>query len=108
MVFFSFFVVILIFIFIDMFDSIGIFVGFVDKVGMFDEKGDILNMDRVLMFDVVVIVVGSIFGIFIVIIYIESVVGIEEGGRIGFIFLVIGILFIFVLVIVLFIGFVLF
>jgi len=100
----SLFAVILTFTLIDMFDSIGTFVGLADKAGMLDEKGDIPNMDRALMSDAIATIVGAIFGTSTVTTYIESAAGIEEGGRTGLTSLVTGILFILALVIAPFIG----
>ncbi|WAM30518.1 NCS2 family permease [Caldicellulosiruptor naganoensis] len=100
----SLFAVVLTFTLIDMFDSIGTFVGLADKAGMLDEKGDIPNMDRALMSDAIATIVGAIFGTSTVTTYIESAAGIEEGGRTGLTSLVTGILFILALIIAPFIG----
>lgn len=64
---------------------------------MLDEKGNVFNVGRVLFIDVVVIIVGVGFGVFIVIIYVESLIGVIVGGRIGWIVIIVGILFLVVM-----------
>lgn len=96
--------VVLTFTIVDMFDSIGTFVGLADKAGILDENGDVPRMDRALMSDAVATAVGAIFGTSTVTTYIESASGIEEGGRTGLTSFIVGILFILALVVAPFIG----
>ncbi|MEZ0535890.1 NCS2 family permease [Caldicellulosiruptoraceae bacterium PP1] len=100
----SVFGVVITFTIVDMFDSIGTFVGLADKAGILTKDGDVPRMDRALMSDAVATTVGAIFGTSTVTTYIESAAGIEEGGRTGLTSLVTGILFILALIIAPFIG----
>lgn len=63
--------------------------------GVVDLKdGDFLRFIIVYCIDVVFIFIGVIFGFFLVMVFIESGVGIVEGGWIGFIVMVIGLCFV--------------
>ena len=71
------------FLFIDMFDTIGTVVGVSVKSGMVDEKGNVDGINKVLMADAVATVAGAMFGTSTTTTYIESALGVSEGGRTG-------------------------
>lgn len=76
-------IVVLTFLFIDMFDTIGTVVGVSVKAGMVDEEGHIDNVNKILMADAVATTVGSCLGTSTTTTYIESASGVAEGGRTG-------------------------
>lgn len=75
--------VMLTFLFVDMFDTIGTFVGVANKSGMMDENGNMKNLRKALFADGVGTTVGAIFGTSAVTTYVESAAGVAEGGRTG-------------------------
>lgn len=76
-------IVVLTFLFIDMFDTIGTVVGVSVKAGMVDEKGHVDGISRVLMADAVATTAGACLGSSTTTTYIESASGVSEGGRTG-------------------------
>ncbi|MEM7394962.1 MAG: solute carrier family 23 protein, partial [Verrucomicrobiota bacterium] len=73
---------IFIFLFIDMFDTVGTLVG-VSQAGGFFKEGKLPRAGRALMSDAVGTVVGAGLGTSTVTSYIESASGVEQGGRTG-------------------------
>lgn len=76
-------VVVLTFLFIDMFDTIGTVVGVSVKSGMVDEDGHVDRINEVLMADAVATTAGACLGASTTTTYIESASGVAEGGRTG-------------------------
>lgn len=76
-------VVVLTFLFIDMFDTIGTVVGVSIRAGMVDEDGKIDNVNKILMADAVATTAGACLGTSTTTTYIESASGVAEGGRTG-------------------------
>ncbi|MBR5740949.1 MAG: NCS2 family permease, partial [Firmicutes bacterium] len=68
---------------IDMFDTIGTFVGAASKAGMTDENGKMPRMKEALLSDAVGTLAGSMTGTSTVSTYVESASGVEAGGRTG-------------------------
>lgn len=77
------FTIVLTFLFIDMFDTIGTVVGVSVKSGMVDEKGKVDGINKMLMADAVATTAGACFGTSTTTTYIESASGVAEGGRTG-------------------------
>lgn len=75
--------VVLTFLFVDMFGTIGTVIGLATKAGMVDKQGQIKDVSRVLMVDAVATVAGACFGSTATTTYIESASGVAEGGRTG-------------------------
>ena len=75
--------VIMTMLFIDIFDSIGTLIGLASKAGYLDEKGNVLNADKVLTADAVGSTIGACLGTSTPVAFIESASGIAEGGRTG-------------------------
>lgn len=90
---FAMFPVIITFVFVDMFDTIGTLIGVSTRAGMLDEKGELPRVGQALFADAVATVVGACVGTSTVTTYVESAAGVEEGGRTGLTALVVGILF---------------
>ncbi len=78
---------------IDMFDTIGTFVGTASRANMLDSEGKMPKMKEALMADAVGTIAGACMGTSTVTTFVESAAGIEEGGRTGLTSLVTGILF---------------
>ncbi len=76
-------VVVLTFLFIDMFDTMGTVVGVSQKAGFVDEKGNIEGAEKVFMSDAIGTVVGACLGTSTTTTYVESAAGVGQGGRTG-------------------------
>ena len=85
--------VIFVFLFVDLFDTVGSTVGLAEQAGFVDAQGRIPRINRALMADSVATVVGSLLGTSTVVTYIESAAGISEGGRTGLVAVVAAVLF---------------
>lgn len=90
----DFLVVILTFLMIDMFDTVGTLVGVSTKAGMLDEKGRVPNAKQALLADAIGTTVGAMLGTSTVTTYVESASGVGEGGRTGMTALTTGVLFV--------------
>jgi AGZA family xanthine/uracil permease-like MFS transporter len=77
----------------DFFDTMGTAVGLGREAGLLDAKGQLPNIDRVLVVDSAAAVVGGGFSASSNTTYIESAAGIAEGGRTGLTAVVVGVLF---------------
>jgi len=78
------FTIVFVFLFIDMFDTIGTLVGVGQKAGFLDAQGQLPRANRALLADSIGTVVGAVFGTSTVTTYVESASGVYEGGRSGF------------------------
>ncbi len=76
--------IIFVFLFVDLFDTIGTLTGLGAKAGYIDEDGKFPGVEKAFMADAVGTTAGSILGTSTVTTYIESASGIFEGGRSGF------------------------
>ena len=76
-------VVVLTFLFIDMFDTIGTVIGVSEKANMMDREGHVDGLTRILMTDAVATTVGACLGSSTTTTYVESASGVAEGGRTG-------------------------
>ena len=85
--------VIITMLFIDIFDSIGTLIGLASKAGYLDEKGNVLNADKVLTADAIGSTIGACLGTSTPVAFVESAAGIAEGGRTGLAGLTIALLF---------------
>ncbi|ANE49193.1 NCS2 family permease [Flavisolibacter tropicus] len=85
--------VIFAFVFTDLFDSLSTLVGLAEAANLIDENGDPRNIKRALIVDAISTTVGGLVGSSPGTAYIESAVGIEEGGRTGLTAIVAALLF---------------
>ncbi|ARK12226.1 NCS2 family permease [Fibrella sp. ES10-3-2-2] len=85
--------VIFAFAFTDLFDSISTFVGVAEAAGLQDEQGEPQNLNRSLLTDAVATTLAGVLGTSPGTAYIESAVGIAQGGRTGVVAVVAGCLF---------------
>ena len=90
----DFITVTFVFLFIDLFDTIGTLTGVGTQAGYIDENGELPKANEALMADAVGTTVGAILGTSTVTTYIESAAGVMEGGKSGFTAIVTAILFI--------------
>lgn len=72
-----------VFLFVDLFDTIGTVTGLGIKSGYIDEQGTFPGVEKAFMADAVGTVAGAVMGTSTVTTYIESASGISEGGRTG-------------------------
>jgi len=80
-------------LFFDFFDSVASFVGLSEVAGMVDEDGTPINVGRAMLVDAFSTTISGLFGSSAGTVYVESAVGIEEGGRTGLTSVVTGLLF---------------
>ncbi|GAA4414709.1 NCS2 family permease [Nibrella viscosa] len=85
--------VIFAFAFTDLFDSLSTFVGVAEAADLYDETGEPRNVKQSLLTDAVATTLAGFLGTSPGTAYIESAVGIEQGGRTGLTAIVAGLLF---------------
>ncbi len=76
-------IVLLTFLFVDMFDTVGTLVGVASKANMIDKDGKLPRVKQALFADAVGTTVGAMVGTSTVTTYVESASGVAEGGRTG-------------------------
>lgn len=89
----NFIVVIVSFLFVDIFDTLGTLIGCAKAGGMLNEKGRLHNVKYALFADAVGTTVGAVCGTSTVTTFVESASGIEAGGRTGLTAITVGVLF---------------
>lgn len=85
--------VVFVFLFIDLFDTIGSTMGLARQAGFLTEDGKLPRINRALFADATATTVGSLLGTSTVVTYIESATGVSEGGRTGLVAVVVAALF---------------
>lgn len=90
---FEFITIILTFLFVDFFDTVGTLIGVATKVGMVEKDGSVKNGGKALLVDAIGTTVGAVVGTSTVTAYVESSAGVAEGARTGLASVVTGILF---------------
>lgn len=96
--------VILIFFFLDVFDTVGTLVGVSERAGLLDDKGRLPKARWALFSDAVGTVVGASLGTSTVTSYVESAAGVQAGGRTGLANMVTAIIFILAILLYPFLG----
>lgn len=86
--------VLFVFLFVDIFDTIGTLTGVGMRAGYIGPDGKLPRANQALTADAVATTVGPLFGTSSVVAYVESVAGVAEGGRTGFTAFVIATLFV--------------
>lgn len=82
----------LVFLFVDIFDTIGTLSGVGKRAGFIDANGELPRANQALMADAIATTVGAVLGTSTVTTYVESASGVAEGGRTGFTAVVTGLL----------------
>ncbi|MBQ8121665.1 MAG: NCS2 family permease [Ruminococcus sp.] len=80
---FDFIVVIMSFLFVDMFDTIGTLIGVSSKADMLDKDGKLPAVKPALLADAIATSSGAIFGTSTTTTFVESAAGVGAGGRTG-------------------------
>jgi AGZA family xanthine/uracil permease-like MFS transporter len=91
--FVSFLTVMLAFLFVDMFDTVGTLAGLASKAKLLDEHGRFEKSGKALMADAISTSIGAALGTSTTTTYIESASGVQEGGRTGLTALVVAFFF---------------
>jgi AGZA family xanthine/uracil permease-like MFS transporter len=86
-------IVLLTFLFVDMFDTVGTLIGVCSKAGLLNEDGSIPKAKQALFADAIGTTLGAVFGTSTVTTYVESAAGVAEGGRTGLTALTAAVLF---------------
>ncbi len=85
--------VVLAFLFVDIFDTAGTLIGVGRLGGFVDQDGELPRADRAFTADAAGTIVGAALGTSTVTSYVESATGVEEGGRTGLTAVVVAVLF---------------
>ena len=89
----NFIVVLLSFLFVDMFDTIGTLIGVSDKAGFLNEEGKLPRVKQALMADAIATSAGAVLGTSTTTTFVESSAGVGDGARTGLSSIVTGFLF---------------
>ena len=89
----NFIVVLLAFLFVDMFDTIGTLVGVATKADMLDENEKLPNIKQALLADAIATSAGAVLGTSTTTTFVESSAGVGAGARTGLASVVTGLLF---------------
>ena len=79
----NFFVILLAFMFVDIFDTMGTLIGVSSKAEMLDKDGRLPRIKGALFSDSLATTIGAILGTSTVTTFVESASGVAEGGRTG-------------------------
>ena len=90
---FNFIVVLLSFLFVDMFDTLGTLIGVSDKAGMLDKDGKLPRVKQALLADAIATSAGAVLGTSTTTTFVESSAGVGAGARTGLSSVVTGFLF---------------
>ncbi len=80
---FEFFAVVMAFLFVDLFDTLGTLIGVASKADMLDKNGKLPKIKGALLADAIATTGGSMLGTSTVTTYIESASGVLAGGKTG-------------------------
>lgn len=89
----NFIVVLLSFLFVDMFDTLGTLIGVATKADMLDEDEKLPNVKQALLADAIATCAGAVIGTSTTTTVVESSAGVGEGARTGLASVVTGLLF---------------
>lgn len=79
----EFLAIVLSFLYVDLFDTVGTVVGVADKAGLLDEDGNLPRAGSVLMADALGTTAGALLGTSTVTSFVESSAGVAAGGKTG-------------------------
>lgn len=89
----DFWVVMLSFLFVDLFDTLGTLIGVSSKAGFLDKDGKLPKAQQALFADAIATTAGACFGTSTTTTYVESAAGVADGGRTGLTALTVAALF---------------
>lgn len=90
---FDFVVILLSFLFVDMFDTLGTLIGVANKADMLDKDGKLPRIKQALLADAIATSAGAVLGTSTTTTFVESSSGVAEGARTGLSSVVTGFLF---------------
>ena len=96
----DFLAVLLVFLFVDIFDTIGTLAGVSTQAGYIDENGELPRANQALSADAIATTTGAILGTSTVTTFAESAAGVAEGGRTGLTAVVAAVMFLLALLFV--------
>ncbi len=79
----DFIVIILAFLFVDIFDTLGTLIGCANKANMLDKEGKLPRIKQALLADAIATSAGAVLGTSTTTTFVESSSGVAEGGRTG-------------------------
>ena len=79
----QFFAIVVSFMYVDLFDTVGTVVGVASKANLLDEEGKLPRAGKVLLSDAIGTVAGACLGTSTVTSFVESTAGVAEGGKTG-------------------------
>ena len=88
----DFFMVMVAFLFVDIFDTAGTLYSVGRQAGYVDENDELHNSDEAFMSDAGATIIGAVVGTSTTTTYIESAAGVEEGGKTGLTAVTVGVL----------------
>ncbi len=89
----DFIVIVLAFLFVDVFDTLGTLIGCANKADMLDKDGKLPRIKPALLADAIATSAGAVLGTSTTTTFVESSAGVAEGGRTGLASIVTGLLF---------------
>ena len=89
----DFIVIVLAFLFVDVFDTLGTLIGCANKADMLDKDGKLPRIKQALLADAIATSAGAVLGTSTTTTFVESSSGVAEGGRTGLASVVTGFLF---------------
>lgn len=89
----DFIVIVLAFLFVDVFDTLGTLIGCANKADMLDKEGKLPRIKQALLADAIATSAGAVLGTSTTTTFVESSAGVAEGGRTGLSSVVTGFLF---------------
>ena len=90
----DFWIIVVTFLFVDIFDTVGTLAGVASKSGMLDKEGKLPRVSKALTADAVGTIFGACMGTSTVTTFVESSAGVAAGGRTGLTSVTTGIMFI--------------
>lgn len=90
---FNFITIMLSFMFVDLFDTLGTLIGVASKADMLDKDGKLPKIEGVLLADSIATTGGAVLGTSTVTTFVESSAGVAAGGRTGLTSIVVAFLF---------------
>ena len=90
----DFWIIVITFLFVDIFDTVGTLAGVASKSGMLDKEGKLPRVSKALTADAIGTIFGACMGTSTVTTFVESSAGVAAGGRTGLTSVTTGLLFI--------------
>lgn len=90
---FNFITIVLAFMFVDLFDTLGTLIGVASKADMLDKEGRLPKIEGALLADSIATTGGAVLGTSTVTTFVESSAGVAAGGRTGLTAIAVAILF---------------